>query len=555
MKSAVGLWFVTFLVLTPVVFLCLYLHTPPEVVSAGAPLSEFSAERAFEHLKVLASQPHPVGSPFHDNVRDYILNVLTKLELRPEVQMSERTAPRSNEVTKFENIVARVPGSESGKGAMLLVAHYDSVPESPGASDNGSGVVTLLEVARALKARPALPRDVVLLFSDGEELGLRGARAFLKSSIFQEIGFVLNFDARGSGGPVFMFETGANNHWAVGEFGKVVPFPFATSLGEEIYKLTPHDTDFTVFRNQGLPGFNFAHIEGPENYHLSRDNLGNLDLRSIQHQGSYALALASHFGNLDLNRKSQGNAVFFDVLGKVFISYSERFVRPVALVITLLLAGVLVWGVVQGRLKPGASALGFVTFLTSAVCSALVTTVIAGGLSFTVGDRTIEERTIPLLLGLLALNCLLIVVIYRIAARRISYRDLSAGALLGWLSCMLLVSFYLPLASYIFQWSLVASVVAFAINVSVSKSSPLVVVATNCLGAVPALALFTWTGRGIFEVLGLRSFVLVSIVVLLMVGLLLPALEFWVQSLRELSDRVFSSPRLSVLRSVLPKAS
>ena len=95
----------------------------------------------------------------------------------------------------------------------------------------------------------------------------------------------------------------------------------------------------------------------------------------------------------------------------------------------------------------------------------------------------------------------------------------------------------------LFRSSLVASVVAFAINVSVSKSSPLVVVATNCLGAVPALALFTWTGRGIFEVIGLRSFVLVSIVVLLMVGLLLPAMEFWVQSLRSLSDRVISSSR------------
>jgi hypothetical protein len=88
MKSAVGLWFVTFLVLTPVAFLCLYLHTPPEVATAGAPLSEFSVERTFEHLKVLASQPGPVGSYFHDNVRDCILNVLPKLELRPEARLS-----------------------------------------------------------------------------------------------------------------------------------------------------------------------------------------------------------------------------------------------------------------------------------------------------------------------------------------------------------------------------------------------------------------------------------------------------------------------------------
>src|SRR6185295_10125683 len=126
-------------------------------------------------------------------------------------------------------------------------------------------------------------------------------------------------------------------------------------------------------------------------------------------------------------------------------------------------------------------------------------------------------------------------------------RDLSMGALLGWLLCMLVVSFYFPLASYLFQWSLVGSIAAFAINMSLRSLS---VVVVNCLGAVPAIALFTWTGRGIFEAVGLRWPVLVSVAVLFLIGLLLPSLEFLAQSLRG-----FSSPRLSVLRSVLPRVS
>ena len=547
MKSAVGPWLILILLLTPVVSLALYLHRPPEVVSAGAPLSEFSAERAFEHLKVLASQPRPVGSRSHDNARDYIVAVLTKLGLQPEVQLSEYNNRGSNDVVKLENIVARLPGTEAGKGAILMVAHYDSVPQSPGASDDGAGVVSLLEVLRALKARSVLKRDVVLLFSDGEELGLRGARGFLKSPVIPEIGLILNFEARGSRGPVYMFETGENNSWAIGEFGKVVPFPFASSLSEEVYRFLRNDTDFTVFKNQGLQGFNFAHIGGPDDYHSAGDSLGNLDLRSIQHQGSYALALVNHFGNLDLNQRAQGNAVFFDGLGRVLISYSDKFVMPIALVITLSLVGVIVWGRIRSGLSLGSSALGSLVFFVSAVCCVLVTALVGSGLGFWLGESAIKEHAVPILIGLVALNLLVIVTIYQIAARRFSYTDLSMGALLGWLLCMLVVSFYFPLASYLFQWSLVGSIAAFAINMSLRSLN---VVVVNCLGAVPAIVLFTWTGRGIFEAVGLRWPVLVSVAVLFLIGLLLPSLEFLAQSLRG-----FSSPRLAVLRSVLPRVS
>ncbi|HEV7396289.1 MAG TPA: M20/M25/M40 family metallo-hydrolase [Pyrinomonadaceae bacterium] len=553
MKSAIGPWFVLFFILTPVVFLAFYLHRPPEVVSASAPLSEFSAERAFEHLKVLASRPHPVGSLFHDNVREYIVGVLTKLELQPELQVSERRDPTSTKVLKFENIVARLPGNEPGKGTLLLAAHYDTVSQSPGASDDGSGVVTLLEAAAALKARSALKRDVVLLISDGEEAGFDGAKTFLKSSLFPEISLVLNFDARGSRGPVFMFETGDNNYWTMKEFGKVAPFPFTNSLNQEIYDALPHHTDFTFFKNRGVPGFNFAYLGGLENYHSANDSLGTVDLRSIQHQGSYALALTSHFGNLELNQRPHGNAVFFEGLGRVLISYPEGFVRPIALVISLLSVGVLVWGWRRRSLSLGWSALGLLLFLISAVCTVLMTTLIGIGLNLYFSESEIQQHGIPLLIGLTAFNVALIVFIYWSGATNCSFRDLSAGALIGWLLCMLVVSYYFPLASYILQWSLLASIAAFAINVSLTSSSSnwLTVVATNCLGAVPGIVLFIWHGQGLFLAAGLRWPFLLSIAVVLLIGLLLPSIEFLVQSLRVFSSR----RRSSLLRSLLPRVS
>ena len=87
-----------------------------------------------------------------------------------------------------------------------MSAHYDSVPVGPGASDDGVGVATLLEVGSILKRRP-LQRPVILLFNEGEELGLVGARAFLPDPLSRNVDSLLNFEARGVNGPVTMFET------------------------------------------------------------------------------------------------------------------------------------------------------------------------------------------------------------------------------------------------------------------------------------------------------------------------------------------------------------
>ena len=103
--------------------------------------------------------------------------------------------------------MARLPGTRSGGRAFLLVAHYDSVPTGPGATDNGAGVATVLETVRALKAGPALRNDVIVLLADGEERGLLGARAFVDGYPWaQEVGAVLNLDTRGQ-------------HWARADAG------------------------------------------------------------------------------------------------------------------------------------------------------------------------------------------------------------------------------------------------------------------------------------------------------------------------------------------------
>ena len=202
-----------------------YGQAPPNAVAASAVPAEFSSGRAMKHLEVIARQSHPMGTSEHAVVRDYILQELTNLGLSPVVQKTTAVNRRPGFPWlsgTVENLIARVKGTSDSK-AVMLVAHYDSVPTGPGASDDGSAVAALLETARALKSGPPLKNDVLLLFTDGEEAGLLGASAFVEHPWASQVALALNFEARGSGGPVLMFETSRDNFYLIKTLRSIGP--------------------------------------------------------------------------------------------------------------------------------------------------------------------------------------------------------------------------------------------------------------------------------------------------------------------------------------------
>ena len=145
--------------------------------------------------------------------------------------------------------------------------------------------------------------DVIILLSDGEEIGLFGAKAFVGDHPWvKDVGLVLNFEARGNEGPAFMFETSDHNGWLVKEFVQTASLPVAHSFIYNLYKLMPNDTDLTIFKDAGLNGLNFAFAEGLGHYHTTSDNLQELSKESLQHHGEYMLNLVRHFGELDLTQ-------------------------------------------------------------------------------------------------------------------------------------------------------------------------------------------------------------------------------------------------------------
>ena len=274
------------------------------------PLSEFSTKRALEQVKSIAKEPHFVGSANHDVVANYLIKELQHLGLETSIQEGFSFTEKGT-LTKNKNILARIKGTNSNK-ALLLLSHYDSAPHSysKGASDAGSGVATILESVRAfVYNKKQHKNDIIILFSDAEELGLNGAALFVTQHHWaKEVGLVLNFEARGSSGPSYMLmETNAGNARLVKEFATANPkYPVSNSLMYSIYKMLPIDTDLTIFRKNGnIQGYNFAFIDDHYNYHTAQDDANHLDKNSLAHQGEYLMPMLNYFSNADLkDRKS-----------------------------------------------------------------------------------------------------------------------------------------------------------------------------------------------------------------------------------------------------------
>ncbi|KAA0256979.1 MAG: M20/M25/M40 family metallo-hydrolase, partial [Chloroflexi bacterium] len=331
---------------------------PPSPLPANAPAAEFSAERAIEHIRVIAQQPHPTGSEENRAVREYILTELTSLGLETETQRDG----------DLENVLGWIPGTHSAD-ALLLTAHYDSTIQSPGAMDDGSGVAVLLETARVLASAAPMQNTVIFLFTDHEEGGLYGAKAFIARHPWaNDVRVVIGFDAGGVSGPGVLSATSPDNGWLIRQLVQADPSIVGSSA---INALAYSSSDFgRAFKPAGFSGYAFDLYwdkrDGPE------DNLENLSPSSIQHQGYHALSLARRFGNLDsLDDPKEPDMVYFSVLRMFVVSYSSAWAIPMAMAVTGLFIAVLAYGLRQGVLSWGGIGYGMFVLLIGLITASL----------------------------------------------------------------------------------------------------------------------------------------------------------------------------------------
>lgn len=194
--------------------------------------SKTNVNRQMEHILNISKEPHTIfdsDKEAQDEVRDYLisefneLGVKTKKYKYDDVNLKNHEAYGENATEKvdLENIYGELKGKSDSY--ILLCTHYDSAGAkegrysqsegSLGSAGAGYALSTILETLRVIKeSNVELENGIKILFTDGEECGLLGAKESVKEKeIFDGVNYVINIEARGTSGPAIMFETSPNN--------------------------------------------------------------------------------------------------------------------------------------------------------------------------------------------------------------------------------------------------------------------------------------------------------------------------------------------------------
>lgn len=431
----------------------LLFENPPKGQRTDAPESAFSADRAFVHLTQIAKQPHTFYMPENEKVRSYIVEQLQILGLDVDVESHPIVYNRGNgnEQATLHNIIATLKGSLDGK-ALMMSAHYDSVAKGPGANDDGVAVASLIETARALKAQAKPLHDILFVITDGEEGGLLGAEQFWLGSKYKDrIGMVANFEARGASGPSLMFQTSSGNGMLIRGFASVAPVPVSNSFLADIYRKMPNDTDLTVSLRAGVPGLNFAYVGSWDKYHSAEDTIDHVSKATLQHHGENALAVASHFGAMDVSGLKDSDMEYFNVYGKL-VYYPQSLNLPLAILLAVILIALTAVFIGKHAASIGRviSGIGFVVlgFLLSALIA----------LGYYELLNAINERIDMLFyhFSFLAITLIIHVLLSLYLRRTRNELEMVISASFMFLILVYVVTFLLPGAGYIFGLPLVA---------------------------------------------------------------------------------------------------
>jgi hypothetical protein len=311
----------------------------------------FSVENARAHVRMLAETigSRSIGTPENQRARQYIVDELRLYGFDVRVQEIDARRPEFGRTAHVSNIIATRRGAEPH--ALAIVSHYDSVPEAPGGADDGQGVAVALEAARVLGARANPRHTLLIIVTDGEEVGLMGA-AGLKDDhdVMDRLQAYLNLEATGSSGTALLFEAGPGNGWIVKPWAQTAPHPRGVSFATEIYRRLPNDTDFSILKRYGIPGLNFALVRDSYPYHTARDTAERVPNASLQTTGENVVATALALDALDLGAHTgdarMQNETYFDIGRTVAVAWGPATAWFVAA--GALMTGLLAWFKVLG---------------------------------------------------------------------------------------------------------------------------------------------------------------------------------------------------------------
>nr|XP_010943482.1 endoplasmic reticulum metallopeptidase 1 isoform X1 [Elaeis guineensis]XP_010943483.1 endoplasmic reticulum metallopeptidase 1 isoform X1 [Elaeis guineensis]XP_019701584.1 endoplasmic reticulum metallopeptidase 1 isoform X1 [Elaeis guineensis] len=336
----------------------------------------FSEVSAMEHVQSLTKLgPHPVGSDALDLALQYVFAASEKMKRTAhwevDVQVdffhakigASRLASglfkgKTHIYSDLKHVVLRIlpkylPAAE--ENLILVSSHIDTVFATEGAGDCSSCVGVMLELARGISQwAHGFKNGVIFLFNTGEEEGLNGAHSFITQHPWSRaIRFVIDLEAMGIGGKSSLFQ-GGSAPWAIETFAKVAKYPSGQIIAQDLFLsgAIKSATDLQVYQEvAGLPGLDFAYSDATAVYHTKNDKLKLLKPGSLQHLGENMLAFLLHTAMSSRLHKvaevereegtNQTQAIFFDVLGKYMVVYTQQLASM--LHNSVILQSLLIW--------------------------------------------------------------------------------------------------------------------------------------------------------------------------------------------------------------------
>ncbi|OBZ88842.1 Vacuolar membrane protease [Choanephora cucurbitarum] len=376
------------------------LPTPLSDIQASK-LDDFAGIHAYNEYLSHFEAPHSANTRENGVMKDWIVSVVTGLQqgadhVKIDIIGNDTSADvishdwfTNNEkwVVDSRNVLVRLHGFAGNQEALLINAHYDSVPTSNGVTDNGMGVVTALETLRYFIAHP--PRQtIIFLFNNLEEGGLIGAQSFVKHPWFSSVKLFINLEGAGAGGRAILFRSSNLN--AVKKLAySSASFKHGSPLGNDIFrlKLIKSDTDYTIFTQHGVPGLDLAFYSPRSHYHTPRDDLVHTTPSALQHMGQMVLGAVKSIANSDdlLDTTSeQEPMVLYDILGRFMLAYSFKvyqFLNVLSLLVVPLTSFAVVWYKHQGATEALKQQAMTILYGSAAVFAALIISLVSVGLA------------------------------------------------------------------------------------------------------------------------------------------------------------------------------
>lgn len=323
-----------------------YLHQLPSTKEG-----ERLLRNAWYDLENITRKPHPYTSHFNDEVHDYLLARVQEIgKVSPFIEIADDYARKSSKLFKqrdvfndsstdtrlvyFEssNIIVKIEGKRKELPGLLLSAHYDSVPTANGATDDGKGVVSLVAMLDFF-AKNQPERTMVFNFNNDEEFGLLGATIFTYDPWFERVSYVVNLEGTGTGSKAVLFRTSDTGTAAVYS-NSVKNQPFGNSIYQQGFysRVISSETDYKVYEQNGLRGWDIAFYKPRNLYHTGRDSTRYTSKHALWHMMHVTWQLTSYMcmDNFEeseallQNEEYQTPPIYFDMFGMWFFTVSAK---------------------------------------------------------------------------------------------------------------------------------------------------------------------------------------------------------------------------------------